>query len=183
MGLYMYLYRNVHQNESVLNITPQAGLNNDAFAKLLTQATQSDTEYLKPSISVNMAAWRKANAIHQWFISHCAADVDNCQAIAVDIEDLHELKDTCERILNAPNDIDLMESLLPPQGGFFFGDTDLNDTDTLNSYLDNVEYTNHILSEEFKIVDEFKKHKTPSEFNPEHSVPAIDIDYTYQASW
>lgn len=183
MGLDMYLSRNLDQNGNVLKITPQDAFNNAAFAKLLKHATQSNVSYLQPNISVNIAYWRKANAIHQWFISHCAADVDNCQAIAVDIEDLHELKDTCDRILNAPTDIDLMESLLPPQGGFFFGDTDLNDTDTLNSYLDNVEYTNHILSEEFKIVDEFKKHKTPSEFNPEHSVPAIDIDYTYQASW
>lgn len=183
MGLDMYLSRNLDQNGNVLKITPQDEFNNDAFAKLLKRATQSSEPYLQPTISVNIAYWRKANAIHQWFISHCADDVDNCQDIAVSLESLHELKNTCERILKAPNDMALMEWLLPPQEGFFFGDTDLNDTDTLNSYLDHIKYTNHILAEEFKIADEFKKHKTPSEFNPEHSVPAIDIDYTYHASW
>lgn len=179
----MYLSRKLYQNRDVLKITPQDEFNNDKFAKLLKRATQSNVSYLQPKISVNIAYWRKANAIHQWFISHCADNVDDCRDIEVSLESLNELKETCEKILKAPNDINLMEHLLPPQEGFFFGDTDLNDTDTLNSYLDHVKYTNHILSEEFKIVDEFKKHKTPSEFNPEHSVPAIDIDYTYHASW
>lgn len=170
MGLYMYLYRNVHQNESVLNITPQAGLNNDAFAKLLTQATQSDTKYLKPSISVNMAAWRNANAIHQWFIAHCADNIDNCQEINVSLESLHDLKDTCERILNAPNNITLIKRLLPPQNSI-----------ALKDYLDDIKHTDDILAKEFKIADEFKKYKTPSECSPEGSVTAIDIDYTYRA--
>lgn len=183
MGLDMYLYRNLDQNGNVLKITPQAEFDNDAFAKLLKRATKCNVSYLHPALSINIAYWRKANAIHEWFIAHCADDIDTCQDISVSLESLHDLKDTCERILKAPNDMALMEWLLPPQEGFFFGDTDLNDSDTLNSYLENVKYTNNILAEEFKIVDEFKKHKTPSEFNPEHSVPAIDIDYTYHASW
>lgn len=183
MGLDMYLSRNLDQNGNVLSITPQDELNNDAFAKLLKRATKSSVSYLQPSINVNIAYWRKANAIHQWFISHCADDVDDCQDITVYIEDLHKLKDTCEEILKAPNDIALMGRLLPPQGGFFFGDTDLNDADTLNSYLESVKYTNNILAEEFKIADEFKKYKTPSPYNPEKSITAIDIDYTYRASW
>lgn len=183
MGLDMYLSRNLDPNGNVLKITLQDEFNNAAFANLLKRATKSDVDYLQPNISVNIAYWRKANAIHQQFISHCADDVDNCQDIAVNIEDLRELKDTCERILDAPNDINLIDRLLPPQGGFFFGDTDLTDADTLNSYLDTVKYTDHMLSEEFKIVDEFKKHKTPSKFNSENPVPAIDINYTYHASW
>lgn len=183
MGLDMYLSRNLNQDGDVLDIKPQAELNNDAFAKLLKRATQSNVSYLQPSISVNIAYWRKANAIHQWFISHCANDVDECQDINVSIKDLHELKDTCEKILNAPKDIDLMKRLLPPQDGFFFGGTDLDDADTLNSYLEDVKYTNNILSEEFKIADEFKKYKKPSKLNPEKSFPTIYIDYTYRASW
>lgn len=183
MGLDMYLYRNLYQNENVLNITPQDELNNDAFAKLLKRATQSDAEYLHPNINVNIASWRKANAIHQWFISHCADDVDDCQDIEVSLENLHELKNTCERILKAPNDIKLMKRLLPPQDGFFFGDTDLNNPITLDAYLEDVKHTDDILSEEFKIANEFKNYKTPSKNNPEKSVTAIHIYYTYRASW
>ena len=163
-------HRNVHQNENVLTVTPQADLNNEAFAKLLNQATQSDTEYLQPSISVNIAAWRNANAIHQWLISHCADNIDNHQDINVSLESLHDLKDTCESILNAPNDINLINRLLPPQKSI-----------TLKEYLEDVMHTNDILAKEFKIADEFKKYKTPSEYTPEKSVTAIDIDYTYRA--
>ena len=103
--------------------------------------------------------------------------------IDVSLDDLHKLKDTCERILNAPNDINLMESLLPPQDGFFFGGTDLNDEGTLDAYLDDVKYTNDFLSDEFKIADEFKKYKTQSKYNSERAIDTIDIYYTYQASW
>lgn len=183
MGLDMYLYRNLDPNGNVLRIAPQDEFNSDSFAKLLKQATQSNKSYLLPTISVNIAYWRKANAIHQWFVSYCADGVDECQKIEVSLDDLHELKDICESILQEPNDIDLMESLLPPQDGFFFGGTDLNDEDTLSAYLDEVKYTNDMLSEEFRIVDEFKKYKMPSEYNPQRSIDAIDIYYTYQASW
>lgn len=183
MGLDMYLSRNLDPNGNVLRITPQDDFNSDGFAKLLERATQSNKSYLQPTISVNIAYWRKANAIHQWFVSHCADGVDECQKISVSLNDLRELKDICESILQAPNDIDLMESLLPPQDGFFFGGTDLTDDDTRNAYLDDVKYTNDMLAEEFKIVDEFKKYKIPSEYNPQRSIDAIDIYYTYQASW
>lgn len=183
MGLDMYLNRNLDPNGNVLRITPQDEFNSDSFAKLLEGATKSSKSYLYPTISVNIAYWRKANAIHEWFVSHCGNGVDECQDIDVSLDDLHELKDTCKRILQEPNDIDLMESLLPPQDGFFFGGTDLNDKDTLSAYLDDVKYTNDILSEEFKIVDEFKKHKIPSKYNPEKTIDAIDIYYTYRASW
>lgn len=183
MGLDMYLYRNLYQNGNVVNITPQDEFNNDAFAKLLKRATTSNASYLHPTISVNVAYWRKANAIHQWFISHCGDGVDECQDIEVSLEDLRDLKDTCEKILKAPNDIDLMERLLPTQDGFFFGDTDLNNADTLSAYLDDVKYTNDILAEEFKIADEFEKYTTPSQYNPEKSITAIEIYYTYRASW
>lgn len=165
----MYLYRNVHQNENVLTITPQAELNNDAFAKLLNRATHSETDYLHPSISVNIASWRNASAIHQWLIAHCADNIDNHQDINVSLESLHDLKDTCERILNAPNDTSLINRLLPPQKSI-----------ALKEYLEDVIYTNDMLAKEFKIADEFKAYKTPAEATPEKSVTAIDIDYTYR---
>lgn len=167
MGLDMYLYRNLDPNGNVLRVTPHDEFNSDSFAKLLERATKSSESYLYPTISVNIAYWRKANAIHQWFVAHCGDGVDECQDIDVSLDDLRKLKDICKSILEAPNDIDLMESLLPPQDGFFFGGTDLKDRDTINAYLDDVRYTNDMLSEEFRIVDEFNKYKIPSRYNPE----------------
>ena len=46
---------------NVLNITPQDEFNNDKFAKLLKRATTSNASYLHPTVSVNVAYWRKAN--------------------------------------------------------------------------------------------------------------------------
>lgn len=170
MGLYMYLSRNLHQNGNVLKITPTDELNTEAFTKLLNRATRSEADYLQPSISVNMASWRNASAIHQWLIAHCADNLDNGQDIHVSLENLHDLKDTCEKILNAPNDIDLINRLLPPQHSI-----------ALKKYLDDVKQTNDMLAEEFKITDEFKEYRTPAEVIPQKSVTAIDIDYTYRA--
>lgn len=50
-----------------------------------------------------VAYWRKANAIHDWFASHCAPDgeLENCEDYLVTKEQLIELRDTCEKVLKA----------------------------------------------------------------------------------
>jgi len=39
--------------------------------------------------------WRKANAIHDWFVQHCQDGRDECQESYVTREQLQELYDTC----------------------------------------------------------------------------------------
>ena len=67
--------------------------------------------------------WRKANAIHKWFVEKCQGGVDECQQTVVTRAQLEELVDLCKQVL-ANND--LAEQLLPTQSGFFFGSTDYN---------------------------------------------------------
>lgn len=73
-------------------------------------------------IVLEVGYWRKANQIHKWFVDNCQNGVDECQLTYVPFEKLQELKGLCERAL-AEND----HSLLPTQGGFFFGSTEIDD--------------------------------------------------------
>lgn len=71
-----------------------------------------------------IAYWRKANAIHAWFVRTQADGVDECQKIPVHLSALRELRDTCVRIIEAGATQEAAEEHgLPTQGGFFFGST------------------------------------------------------------
>jgi hypothetical protein len=43
--------------------------------------------------------WRKANAIHNWFVKHVQHGVDDCNYYEVTKEQLIELHDTCEKVV------------------------------------------------------------------------------------
>ena len=104
------------------------------------------------SFFTEIAYWRKANMIHNWFVEHCQDGIDECQPrYSVSKEQLEELLNDCITIRRGAKLIDdkivkyktiekgeivtkermskkvanhkLCEKLLPAQGGFFFGDT------------------------------------------------------------
>lgn len=64
--------------------------------------------------------WRKANAVHGWFVSNAQGGVDNCARYSVSREKLEELMNCCKAVLD---DMSKAEELLPTVSGFFFGDT------------------------------------------------------------
>ena len=74
------------------------------------------------SVSVNAAYWRKANQIHKWFVDNVQDGNDNCGEYYVSHEQLKDLLDTCKSAVarKDPNQ-------LPPQAGFFFGGTDIDE--------------------------------------------------------
>ena len=51
-------------------------------------------------ITVTVMSWRKANAIHNWFITNCGNDEDDCQPIPVSIDRLTKLRNLCKRVLD-----------------------------------------------------------------------------------
>ena len=77
--------------------------------------------------------WRKANAIHKWFVDNVQDGVDDCGNYGVATEQLKELAETCRKVLN---DKSLASELLPSQSGFFFGGTDYDEW-----YFKDLEYT------------------------------------------
>jgi hypothetical protein len=70
-------------------------------------------------ISLDAMYWRKANAIHGWFVENVQDGEDDCNPYDVDREQLVELRDLCKDILEDPDSE--RDSDLEPTEGFFFG--------------------------------------------------------------
>jgi len=81
--------------------------------------------------------WRKANAIHQWFVHNVQNGVDECQESYVDEEQLKALLDV---VMKVQENHGLASELLPTQSGFFFGNMDYD-----QYYFDALEDTRKIL--------------------------------------
>jgi len=77
--------------------------------------------------------WRKANAIHGWFVRNVQDDVDDCGKYPVSREKLQELFDLCKSVLvvesGAVDAVNkkLAQEKLPPTKGFFFGMYEIGD--------------------------------------------------------
>jgi hypothetical protein len=92
------------------------------------------------TIKVDVGYWRKANAIHNWFVTYVQDGVDRCQESAVTKEQLGELLEICNALLAEKNTKKAMKKL-PPQSGFFFGSTDMDE-----GYWQDIEQTIEILT-------------------------------------
>jgi hypothetical protein len=146
MGLDMYLkatrYVNGWDNQTIEQKRD--------FAVILKKIglTGADVEPNSPSmdISVTVGYWRKANAIHSWFVNNVQGGRDECQTAYVSREQLIQLKTVCLEVLI---DNDKADELLAPVSGFFFGSTDI-DQWYLNDLKHTVEIINKCLSDKFK---------------------------------
>jgi len=54
-------------------------------------------------MEIPVGYWRKANAIHKYFVDECADGVDECQPIRLAIEELIVLRDKCKTVLENPS--------------------------------------------------------------------------------
>ena len=106
----------------------------------------TEHEYGRYSIREEVGYWRKANAIHRWFVDNVQNGIDDCcYHREVTREDLEELMDTCHEVLCNP---DIAEYRLPTQGGFFFGSTDYDEW-----YMKDVENTIDIITQVLETTD------------------------------
>lgn len=71
-----------------------------------------------------VAYWRKANAIHDWFVRNVQNNQDDCGEYYVPREKLQELLETCIEVRDNP---ELAPEKLPTKSGFFFGGTEYDD--------------------------------------------------------
>lgn len=92
-----------------------------------------DGDYGAQEVTFRVAYWRKANAIHDWFVQNVQEGVDECQEAWVSREQLLELVEVCKQVLA---DNSKAEELLPTRSGFFFGGTDYDEW-----YLGDLKYT------------------------------------------
>ena len=154
MGLDMYLSKKTY----VKNWDFQDDSKKHDITVKLGGVTRDD---IKPerisNITEEVMYWRKANAIHNWFVQNCQDGIDECQESYVSKEQLEELADICEKVVETKD-----ASLLETKGGFFFGSVDYDEY-----YFQECERTANTLR---KLLAE----ETPNGYGG---------DFYYQSSW
>lgn len=153
MGLDMYLTKKTYVKN--WDHTPKERRNTIT----IKQNNRIRTDIKPKRISViieDIGYWRKANAIHNWFVQTIQKGDDECQESYVGIKDLEELLDIVETVLL---DHSLAGSLLPCQSGFFFGSYEYDDY-----YFSDLKLTRGIIKKALKEKD-------------------TEGEFYYQASW
>jgi hypothetical protein len=150
MGLDMYLEGRVSAYK------PWKG-EDDKLRKALVSAAvkaglpaSDNIDYI--TITREVAYWRKANQIHNWFVVNVQDGKDDCGHYYVERDQLRQLRDICQQVIDGCPLVDgqvtngysysggerqaileegqvmtnseLAERLLPTTSGFFFGGTD-----------------------------------------------------------
>lgn len=113
-------------------------------------------------IEEEVGYWRKANAIHNWFVENIQDGEDDCREYWVSVEQLQELLDICKKVLENHN---LAEDLLPSKPGFFFGSTEYDEY-----YFQDIQDTIDILT---KVIEEEKEYNKNDFYS----------DLMYNSSW
>ena len=108
-------------------------------------------------VEFELGYWRKANAIHNWFVHNCQDGQDDCDEYIVQYSDLVKLREICKEVIdnNKPE-------LLPTTSGFFFGSTEYDDW-----YWQDVKETYELMSDLCQDEDIMKG----------------DVQVYYQSSW
>jgi len=152
MGLDMFLYAERYLNDYTKDVEEQS----------LLEEVENAIQYKMPGkikyVTSEAMYWRKANAIHNWFVKNVQDGVDDCKKYYVSTEKLIELRDTLTEILHNK---DKVEELLPHIQGFFFGSYDYDEY-----YFDEIERTEKELTD---IINDWKDD--------------FGISFYYQASW
>lgn len=136
----------------------------DLYIPIVEQENPELYKRLKPlivngeygeSLSIEVAYWRKANAIHRWFVENVQDGLDDCGTYEVTKEQLQELLNICISVRDGSemekgwiengatfkngmwcpvmqegeyiSNPNIAESLLPTQRGFFFGGTEYDE--------------------------------------------------------
>jgi hypothetical protein len=107
MGLDMYLTAKRYVSDYIAEDNDL----NEALKKV-------DAPYRIKLIEMEAMYWRKANAIHKWFVDNVQGGVDNCAEYFVERKLLQELLQVCKEVKADPESA---EDILPTEGGFFFG--------------------------------------------------------------
>ena len=131
MGLDMYLSARKYINKIDWNLVdvnvdlPYSAATTSQYRDVVSAAgldhVQKDNDIYGANVSVNAAYWRKSNQIHKWFVDNVQNGEDNCGEYYVSHDRLKQLLTACRQALfhKDPN-------YLPPQDGFFFGSTDID---------------------------------------------------------
>lgn len=144
-------------------------------------------------IEESVGYWRKANAIHNWFVENVQDGVDDCKSYYVSTEQLEELLKLCKKVKKTAimkhgqiqngsrlengewkpimeegdyiENAEEIEELLPTTDGCFFGSTNYDEW-----YMQDIDYTIDLLK---KLLKEEK----------ELNELGFYSDFEYSSSW
>ena len=127
MGLDMYLTARRYVSE----FEPQEKNISVAIGSMFPDAS----DFPVCEVTFEVAYWRKANAIHNWFVKNVQNGNDDCEEYYVPREKLDKLLNTVRLVLNSHTD-QVAADNLPTMEGFFFGGTEYDEW-----YHRSLEYT------------------------------------------
>jgi hypothetical protein len=110
----------------------------NAIIKLAMPEGHPFKELRSADVCIEIGYWRKANEIHNWFVNNVQKGDDDCGEYYVDPKHIETLLATVREVLNNPK---LAETLLPTQGGFFFGSTEYDEC-----YFSGLRHTEEMLA-------------------------------------
>lgn len=172
MGLDMFLWKMKKQKGKTFNEVMEIkrkldneeikGVEKENLKMYMFHTKLENINYEYDSLFKEVYYWRKANAIHQWFVDNIQNGNDDCEDYRVTQKDLQILIDTLRDVYNSlcnkemitkkvqdgsieyeikvfkEEDLEIAKQLLPTQEGFFFGGTEYDEyyfeqiKDTLN---------------------------------------------------
>lgn len=136
MGLDMYLWKETYVGDlgTVFEMTARGATN---------------TLHIDPTqvfaVRERFGYWRKANAIHKYFVDYVQDGNDDCGTYEVSREQLEELYSLVKDTLAHPEQAD---GLLPTEAGFFFGGTEYGEY-----YFEQLQYTKELLEKALDLMD------------------------------
>lgn len=134
MGLDQYIYISKEELE-------------EDYYEVLGEATENeygDVFYDEESVLTEIAYFRKSNWLHGYFDRLCEErtghGIEDCEYFVFSKHDLHTLLEIARDVI-ATDSIAYAEDWLPPQSGFFFGSTAIDDYyfEDLQDFVDTME--------------------------------------------
>ena len=156
MGLDMYL--EARKYVSKFDYSDNDRKQTNEYSEIAKTAPEGFDKYADFSgiyVSYPVGYWRKANAIHGWFVENVQGGVDDCNPHYVDRNQLVQLREACESVLRVPANIGgrledtASEVGLLPTRGFFFGSYEIDDW-----YMSDLEHTIEIIDHVLEIFPE-----------------------------
>ena len=155
MGLDMYLSVRKYASEYSGDVSKE---NIEEAIRLFGfNPSEVGSGYAAAELKLTAIYWRKANAVHNWFVKNVQDGTDDCGSYSVSTEKLLELQSDCEVVLAFP---EKAQSVLPTSSGFFFGGTEFDEW-----YFSGLQHTR----------DKIKAILTDPAFK--------GCDFEYQSSW
>jgi CRISPR/Cas system-associated endoribonuclease Cas2 len=149
MGLDMYLYAKLYTSRY-----DNKELNDKLWLLFKDNNLEKIDNITTIELKFEQGYWRKANAIHRWFVRNIQNSIDDCREYTVSRDDLKKLLDICKKI---KDNNELSVELLPTETGFFFGNVEYDEW-----YFGHIDITIEIIDRCLKLSEDFTFEYTSS---------------------